>query len=263
MRCFDFDDLTFFSCQGANASDIDRDLASFFNELRNNTLRSFNAINARNVGPETLLSLNSHCVTLRSLKLSGLEFESIKNLSYLQGCKALETLEITDNQGVINLEATQNDVFVEVVAWLCGCHNLKELSLKNLPSAPSILEQVCRKLIQTYAIAIHIPNPTAKVHNSIKLRDLEVEGYSLANNAAFHRAISHQTSLESLKLKADPEDSFRDDIDTLVSSLCLLKNLKILNLVSTSDYFRTAEINQLASNLFNLEEFWFGKSTLV
>ena len=97
-----------------------------------------------------------------------------------------------------------------------------------------------------------------KVNNDIRLRELEVKGYNLPGNLDFHRAIAHQTSLESLTLNADPEDAFRDDIDALVLSICQLKHLKYLNLLSISDYFRTPEILQLSQNLKGLEELWFG-----
>lgn len=101
------------------------------------------------------------------------------------------------------------------------------------------------------------------MNNDIKLRELEVNKYTLVGNTDFHKAISHQTSLESLKLKADPEDSFRDDIDALVTSISALTKLKYLNLVSTSEFFRTAEVLQLATSLTNLEELWFGRLSLL
>lgn len=50
----------------------------------------------------------------------------------------------------------------------------------------------------------------------------------------------------------------RDDIDTLVASVSQLKNLKYLNLLSTSDYFRTFDILSLVPNLESLEELWSG-----
>jgi len=156
----------------------------------------------------------------------------------LQGCTALESLDLKDAQGLINLEATENDIFLEVVAWLGKCERLRDLHLKDFVSGPAILTQVC-------------------LRDNIKLRELEIEGYTLASSRDFHGALSHQTSLQSLKLEADPEDAFRDDIDMLVSAICELKNLKYLNLLATSEYFRTPEITLLAANLRNLEELWF------
>lgn len=234
--CHNFDDLTFFTCL---RNDTDHNLASFFGGLRANTLRSFAALSAGALGPETLLSLNHHAKTLKKLKMDGLRSDAVKNLSFLQGCTAFESLELSDSDGTVDLEATENDVFLEVINWLGRCKGLQELLLRNFISGPKILTQVCLK-------------------NDIRLKKLQVVGYPLAGSQDFHRALSHQTFLESLELRADPETAFRDDIDILVSSICRLTNLKYLDLLSTSDYFGTSEILTLAANLKQLEEVFFG-----
>ena len=233
-NCPHFDDLTFYR---SNA-DIDQDLASFFSGLKKDTLRSFAALSANAVGPETLLSLNHHKSSLQRLKLDGLRSAAIKTLSFLQECVNLEFLEIQDADGSVNLEATENDIFLEVIAWLGRCENLRELLLRNLTSGPAILTQVC-------------------LRNNTRLHTLQVANYTLLGNQDFHRALSHQTSLESLSLKADPEGAFRDDIDVLVFSISQLPKLRYLDLVNTSDYFRTSEILSLSSALTRLEELSF------
>jgi hypothetical protein len=234
-NCPDFDDLTFYTCL---EPDVDQQLASFFSGLNRGTLRSFAALGANAVGPETLLSLNHHAQSLKRLELGGLKSEAIKNLSFLQGCTALETLGIQDADGVIDLEATQNDVFLEIIAWLSKCNVLRELLFRNLISSPAILTQVC-------------------LQNNIRLRKLQVVGYPLLGNQDFHKALSHQTSLESLELRGDAEGVFGDDLDALVSSISQLTKLKYLDLLSTSDYFRTSHIMTLTSHLRDLEELQF------
>lgn len=234
-NCYSFDDLTFFTCLRADA---DNDLAAFFRGLRTHTLRSFAALSAGSVGLQTLLSLNYHARSLKKLKLDGLKSDAIKNLSYLQGCDKLESLEIADAEGLINLEATENDIYLEIVAWLSKCDSLRELLISNLVSGPAILTQVC-------------------LSNNIKLQKLQVVGYPMIGNRNFHKALSHQTSLESLELRADPEGGFRDDIEDLITSISNLSKLKYLNLLSTSDYFRTAECLLLVGPLTSLEELWF------
>lgn len=234
-HCPNFDDLTFCFCL---RSEVDPDLASFFSCLRPNSLRSFTAISAQRIGPETLLAMNHHSDSLKVLKLDGLVTDTIRNISLLQGCEALEALDIQDADGFINLEATENDIFLEVIAWLGRCRRLRELSFKKFRSAPAILTDIC-------------------LRDHIRLKKLEVLDYSLLSNQSFHQAISHQTSLECLILRADAEGSFRDDIDTLVSSISQLSNLKELDLLYTSDYFKSSEIKQLASNLPNLEKITF------
>ncbi len=235
-NCPLFDELTFYNCL---KPDVDNDLASFFSGLKKDSLRSFTALNANAVGPQTLLSLNHHKSSLKRLKLDGLRSHAILTLSFLQECVSLEALEIQDSDGLVNLEATDNNIFFEVIAWLGRCEGLSELLLRNLASGPAILTRIC-------------------LRNNIRLRKLQVVEYTLLGNQDFHKALSHQVTLESLELRADPEDAFRDDIDTLISAISKLTKLKYLNLVSTSDYFRTSEILSLSKVLVNLEELWFG-----
>jgi hypothetical protein len=167
--------------------------------------------------------------------------DAIKNLALLQGCLALEVLALKDYYGSINLEATENDVFLDLVQWLQKCEQLRELYLNNFVSAPSTLTNVC-------------------LNNNTRLRKLEVVGsnYTLTNNHEFHRALSHQTSLESLRLTADPEGAFGDDIEILISSVCQLTKLTYLDLSGTSYYFRSAQIRLIATSLKGLETFKFG-----
>lgn len=185
--CFHFDDLTFWKCFG---SEPDHSLASFFGALTPNSLRSFSALGAESVGPETLLSLNNHAKSLKSLKLDGLSSEGVKSMSLLQQCDALETLEVADAEGVINLEATENDIFLEILEWLSRCKSLRELSLKNIVNAPAILSHIF-------------------ANNEVELRELQLYDYTLPSNQEFHKALALQTSLESLTLKGDPENGFR------------------------------------------------------
>jgi hypothetical protein len=234
-HCPDFDDLMFCFCMQAN---VDSDIAGFFSTLRPNSLRSFTAFSAQSIGPETFLALNNHRLSLRVLKLHELKSNAIKTLSLLQGCEALEILHLQDDDGLINLKETENDVYLEVIAWLGRCKRLQELRLQNLLSAPSILTELC-------------------LCNDIRLRKLELTNYPLVNNQDFHKAMSHQTSLESLILRADSEVSFKEDIDILVSSVCQLTGLRELDLCETSEPFRSPEISRVASSLQKLEKFSF------
>lgn len=234
-HCPDFDDLMFCFCMQAN---VDSDIAGFFGALRSNSLRSFTAISSQSIGPETLLALNNHCLSLRVLKLHELKSNAIKNLSLLQGCEALEILHLHDEDGFVNLQETENNVYLEVLAWLGRCKRLQELQFQKILSAPSILTNLC-------------------LCNNIRLRKLELIYYPLVNNQDFHKAMSHQTSLESLILRAESEGAFKDDIDTLVSSVSQLTGLRELDLCETSEYFRSPEIIRLASNLLKLEKFSF------
>jgi hypothetical protein len=235
-NCFDFDDLRVYRV----GDDSDTSLASFFSALRPNTLRSFGTQSADGVGPETLLALNHHSGSLKTLKLNDIKSNGIRSLSNLQGCDTLEVLDLKAHMHAefIDLKATENDVFLEVISWLRKCEQLRELFVKGLISSPSILTEVCLS------------------HNT-RLQKLVVTGYPMIDNQDFHRALSHQTSLEHLELEADPEGGLRDDIDILIYSITKLPKLKHLNLHSTSEYFRTQDIISLAPHMKNLEEFLF------
>jgi hypothetical protein len=222
-----FNTLSIWEGQGSN---VDADLASFFEELKSNTLRFFQVISYHDICGETFLALNNHHSSLRQLDLASLPAAALRALPLLKGCTALHTLKLQDKDGTIDLEATENDVFLEIVAWLTSCKNLKSINLENFLNGPRILTMIC-------------------LENAIELESLTLVKYPLLGNQDFHQALTHQTSLESLLLKADAEDAFRDDIDVLVKSLCKLKNLKDLNILDTSDYFRTTEVQLLALHL--------------
>ncbi|KAI9740717.1 MAG: hypothetical protein M1818_004682 [Claussenomyces sp. TS43310] len=236
LNCPDFQALNVWSCLGAHA---DADLAEFFSSLRPNSLRAFQVNSRNDIAAESFLALNSHRESLSDLRLGDIPSSGMKALSLLAGCTALETLNLRDSTGTIRLEATENDVFLEVLAWVRSCSNLKHIRVEKFTDGPSLLTSLC-------------------MENEIHLRSLSLNHYSLANNQELHRALTHQPSLESLELRADAEESFRDDIDTLISSICTLKELNDLNLLDTSDYFKNAEVHRLAMSLQKLKFFTIG-----
>lgn len=232
-HCPDFNNLSLYEGKG---NQVDSDLASFFENLPSNNLNFFQIISHNEIGPQTFLALNNHHASLKQLMLGSLPASAIKALPLLKGCTAIQTLELHDMDGRIDLEATEYDAFLELIAWLTSCKNLKSISLRNFVNGPKILTSVC-------------------LENEIRLESLLLVKYPLQGNQDFHRALVHQMSLESLYLKADAEDFFRDDIDTLVASLRKLENLKYLNILDLSDYFRTTEIQLIAMSLSKVSNF--------
>jgi len=230
-HCPDFESLTLYYGLGA---ELDANLSYFFMGLRSNTLRSLSIVSYHDAGPHTFLALNNHHASLKHLSLGNLQGPALSSLYLLRGCTAIETLDLQDLDGRTDLETTENDVFLEFISWLTSCKRLKNISLSNFFNGPRILTSVC-------------------LEDAIKLDSLHLAKYSLAGNQDFHRALAHQTSLTSLHLKGDAEEFFRDDIDTLVTCLGKLKNLKYLNILDISDYFRTSEIQLLALNLPKVE----------
>ena len=152
----------------------------------------------------------------------------------LKGCTNLTSLRLSEN-GVAtqDLEKRHNDIYLEVVAWLCQCKGLRTISLYNLLSAPAILTPVL-------------------LESSIHLTKLSLEGYSMSESQDFHRALSQQTSLQDLWLKGESSDN-PEDVDLLVDSLSKLENLTDMRLQEVSDYFQNQHFCTLAKSLQRLE----------
>lgn len=132
-----------------------------------------------------------------------------------------------------DLEKRHNDIFLEVVAWLCQCKRLRTISLYNLLSAPALLTPVL-------------------LENGIHLTKLALEGYLMSESRDFQRALSQQTSLQALWLKGESSDNL-EDVDLLVESLSKLENLTDMRLQDVSDYFLDKHFCTLAKSLQKLE----------
>ncbi|PQE11901.1 hypothetical protein CJF31_00000034 [Rutstroemia sp. NJR-2017a BVV2] len=235
-QCPNFEEVRIWMC----GDDTDRIPASFLEGLKPNSLVSVEVLSHCKVGPAFLVALNHHSKSLKNLKLLSLQTEAIRNLNLLQECTSLEVLDIEDAERVVDLEATENDVFLEVIEWLGRCDKLRELAMKKVVSAPAILTQVC-------------------LHNNIRLTRLEVHSNTLVTSPEFYRALSHQTDLEDLALRGSSDDVFRtrDEIDNVVSCISHLTKLKELTLAESFEYFSSSEIKHLAHKLPLLEKFDF------
>lgn len=236
-QCPNFDEIHIFAC----SDDTDHNPASFIEGLRQNSLLSLEVLSNCRIGRKFLSALNQHSGSLKNLRLQSLNTEAIKNLNILQSCIALETLDLEDSQHTVDLEATENDVFLEIIEWLGRCEQLREVVLNGIVCAPAILRQVC-------------------LRNNIRLRQLVVKSPALVNDTEFHRAISHQTDLEFLELRGVGSDELfraRNDIDNIVASICQLTKLKGLTIQESFEYFSTNEIKRLAKSLPLLEIFHF------
>ncbi|ESZ92296.1 hypothetical protein SBOR_7336 [Sclerotinia borealis F-4128] len=235
-KCPNFDEIRIFVC----SDDTDHNPASFIKGLRQDSLHSLEVLSNCRVGPTFLTALTHHSGSLKSLRLQSLNVEAIKSLNILQSCTLLETLDLEDSQHTVDLEATENDVFLDIVEWLGRCEKLRELVLNRIVCAPAVLKQVCSR-------------------NNIRLRRLVVTGPALVSDTDFHRAISNQTDLEVLELRGGSDEVFRvrDDIDNLLASICQLTKLKGLTLMESFEYFSSNEIKRLAKSLPLLEKFHF------
>ena len=233
-HCPLFKSLKFYGWQHPNA---DQHFATFLDDLRPNSLESFEIISLSQIGAESFLALNCHRESLTELKLVGLEADAIPAMSMLKGCTNLISLSLAENGAATqDLEKRHNDIFLETIAWLLDCKRLQAISMTKMLSATGLLTPVL-------------------LENGIKLTRLELEGYSMSESADFHRALASQTSLQALWLKGESSES-SSDADVLVESLSKLENLKDLRLREISDSFLNHHICKLAQSLLKLETWW-------
>ncbi|KAF2772849.1 hypothetical protein EJ03DRAFT_171631 [Teratosphaeria nubilosa] len=211
--------------------EADHSLGLFISGMPPNTLTHFENLSTTHIGPETCLALNSHGKSLASLKVA-LEEEGILALALLQDCTNLETLHVSALRPSVDLKATQNDTFLEMLDWLGRCNELRDVSFTNVLSAPDLLLPVLQ-------------------NDNVKLKSLQVDAkegslYVVNDHHDFHRSLAKQTALESLHLRADPDPISRDDLEILIESLERLTNIRELNLYRISDYFSDQHIIRLA-----------------
>lgn len=233
-HCHNFNSLNIYTCIG---NQVDLNLAGFFTAMSNNTLRSLRIFSQNDIGEKTFQALNQHRESLTDLVLGNIKSSAVKALSSLQGLIALRSLDLNDGDSLINLEATQNERFLDILNWVTSCQQLKTIRLQDFMDGPAIMKALCLK---------------DDVH--LKAITLSGLGYKLVHNQEFHLSLANQTSLESLELRADAEECTRDDLDTLVSSLSSLRELRYLNILDTSDYFQSLQIQQLALSLPKVSE---------
>ena len=222
----------------------DHALALFINGLQENKLTYFEILGNCGIGEETCVALNSQCKSLKTIRLA-LNEGGLLALGKLYACTAIESLSIACEISV-NLKSTHHDVFLEITEWLQSCTALKEISFKNVFSAPDLLLPLLKD-------------------NQVKLSDLDINAtkedamYILRHHDEFHRALSQQTTLRSLHLMANPETSAPEYLsDFLRDSLESLTGLRDLRLVRISDYFSDYSIERIARSMPHLTDLCIG-----
>ena len=218
--------------------DTDAMFATFLDELKPDTLAYFEMISYNNIGSASFQALGRH-QGLQELKLANLDQDAIQSLNKLKDCTEIQILALEDNLGTVQLESLNNDVFLEVVAWLSSCTKLRDLTLKKFHDGPAILSQV-----------LSSPN--------LRLSRLSLEGYFVRqpNSRLFHTALSEQKSLHSVLLKGNGEDTTPDDLQIMVEGLSNIPTLRELHLKDVSDEFSEEHIITLSLSLPQLEDFW-------
>lgn len=234
-HCEHFDSLRLYEFLG---SDADQVFAKFLSDLKLDTITNLRVISYNNLCRLSFEALGRQS-NLRKLLLNNLCREAMENLNALKDCVNLEILSLEDSSGTVRLEESNNDVFLDVIAWLSSCKKLRDVAIKRFFDGPGIL-----------AAVMIVPE--------VRWLKLSVEGYTVrnANSASFHTALADQKQLEELYLSGDGDDTVPADLEIMVSSICQLTNLKELNLRQVSDEFDITHISNLVLNLPLLEELW-------
>ncbi|KAI4211669.1 MAG: hypothetical protein LQ351_005572 [Letrouitia transgressa] len=234
-HCPDFRSLNFWSWVH---DDADQKFADFLNEIRPQSLESLEIFSYSGIAAESFLALSCHRDSLRELKLDSISADAMRSLNMLQGCTNLTTLSLTDgSQSSVDLKNSHNDVFLEVVAWLRKCQRLQSVTLRKIRAGQDLLTPIL-------------------LENGIKLKNLELGGYAMADSREFHQALANQVTLQELLLTGECDNEIGDGTAVLVESLSQLTNLTDLRLRDISDYFNDEVIQRLARSLPKLEVWW-------
>ncbi|KAI4162830.1 MAG: hypothetical protein LQ342_003547 [Letrouitia transgressa] len=234
-HCHDFRSLNFWSWVH---EDADQKFADFLNEIRPQSLESLEIFSYSGIGAESFLALSCHRDSLRELKLDSISADAMRSLNMLQGCTNLTTLSLTDGSQIsVDLKKSHNDVFLEVVAWLRKCQRLQSVTLRKIRAGPDLVTPIL-------------------LEDGIKLTNLELGGYAMADSREFHQALANQVTLQELLLTGECDNETGDGTAILVESLSQLTNLTDLRLRDISDYFNDEVIQRLARSLPKLEVWW-------
>lgn len=213
--------------------DRDHKFAEFLSSMRANSLKSLQTMHDIGADAETFLALSHHGGSLEDLGMYTSN-ESLSHLNMLQGCTTLRQLRIEDTHGTVDLQATQNDVYLETIAWLRKCKSLRNIRLSNLYSGAAIITPVL-------------------LEHDIRLEHLDIDSYVLKDHKTFHQALVHQqASLTELSLGGDTDGMFRDDLDILVDSLKQLKAIRRLSLL-LPEVLRDEHVIAIMQGLTQLE----------
>lgn len=214
----------------------DHKFSKFIGALKPDSLQQLHTIGDIGASTETFLALNQHGNSLEDLRLC-VTNESLPQLSLLQQCTALKGLRIEDTYGAVELETSQNEVFLEIIAWLRKCQNLQRLGFTKLLSGAAIATPIL-------------------LEENIRLSQLEIDYYTLKEHKTLHQALVHQrSSLRHLSLHGDTDGMFRDDLDILVDSLKQLHQLRDLKLILT-EVLQDEHLVSIIRNLALLEDLY-------
>ncbi|RAQ40669.1 hypothetical protein AFGD_009130 [Aspergillus flavus] len=209
------------------------DSEKFLNELRPNTLDSFEVLILSNLGLRTVRALSSHWNSLAELKLLSLGIEAIAELHLLTAPPALKVLTLQHSTVGVYEEAYSRSLN-RVADWIRSCKALQRLELIRFMKDDALL------------LAKVLPE------ESLRLSSLSVEGCRTHDAILFHEILHHQSSLQYLYLEGH-EINQPEHNGSLVRSISQLNSLCELELEHISDGFTTDHLKTLTPCLPHLE----------
>lgn len=215
----------------------DENCGDLLDQFQAQGFRSFGIYGANDLGAQSFLAINCHHETLTKLELLSLNPDAVPHLSKIKDCTKLTFLALAElGAPTVDLETRHNDVFLELIAWLRRCKNLKKIHFSTFYSATALLTPFLRE-------------------PGLELAHLVLDSYMMSESREFHQALALQTKLRSLQLNGEDSEAISDN-DVLVESLSKLSNLVELKVLRISANFSEHHIRTLALSLKKLESFW-------
>lgn len=210
----------------------DRGIRKFMQELPSSTLEDF-VVQYREYASFPIGQLKVQADSLIKIIVSKIRWDSVTSFPDIGACPRLEVLHLENSSYPSQKKAP--DATDEMAQWISSCENLTELRLMNIRGVADISAKVI-------------------LDEKIRLTSLTVGGgCSVTDSQALQRALRNQPCLEELELAGKPSDPLLNCPAILVESLCLLPNLKAIELKGVSDNFTSEDIISLTTHLPKLE----------
>ncbi|KAI1002502.1 hypothetical protein K3495_g5699 [Podosphaera aphanis] len=248
-NCPEFQSLRVIVHNGTNKEKADEIIARFVSRLNQDTLQKFTTVidsnyNNYSFGNKTLYALNHHIESLTSLKICHMSPETTENLYLLYECKSLISLQFSLAHQQ-RLELTDNELFEEIIEWICSCRGLRELSVGDSLDGTSIVTRVCRK-------------------KRMRLQKIEITAMKFPDSDDFFSVLPyHQPTVEYLRIGGNVAFCCKIAEKNVRRAIPRMTKLKFLDLSTLYDGnthgggYDLSTIIIVAANLPALEEFVF------
>ncbi|RAH74354.1 uncharacterized protein BO66DRAFT_468188 [Aspergillus aculeatinus CBS 121060] len=234
-NCPKFKHLTIYSWRDRPPTTAEAESEQFLDQLRPNTLETFELISMSQLGPRSIVGLGSHRQSLSELKLTSLTIDGIAQLPSLAALPSLRVLTLTDS-----VPSPRDERFYTIVSqvaeWIGSCKSVRQLEVRRFVDDPFLLSQTLTS-------------------DGFNLTSLSLSRYNMSGAQAFHEALACQQTLRTLCLSGEASFSNHDN-EVLVQALSQLSKLRELDLKDISDGFSQDHVMALTALLPRLEKLW-------